>query len=131
MNIDFTTIARGTDSSYLNVRQMAIRSLRRWSKVWQLHTCNTEPPPPIPQVDFSCYSVVAVFAGEKPTSGYSIKVIKVETNGSQTKGLEAISISVRHRQPKAGDFVTEALTYPYHMIQIPKLDGKKIVFKYL
>ncbi len=131
MNIDFTMIARGTDSSYLNVRQMAIRSSRRWSNVWQLHTYNTEPPPPIPQVDFSRHSVIAVFAGQKPTSGYSIKIIKVEINGSQTKDPEAIAISVRHRQPKAGDFVTEALTYPYHMIWIPKLDGKKVVFKHI
>ena len=131
MNIDFTTIARGTDSSYPSARQMALRSSQRWSNVWQLHTYNTEPPLPIPQVDFSRYSVVAVFAGEKPTGGYSVEIIKVETNGSQTKEPEAIAISVRYRQPKAGEFVTEALTYPYHMIRIPKLDVSKVVFKHI
>lgn len=130
MNIDFTTIARGTDSGYQSASQMVIDNSERWSNCWQLHTYNAEPPPPVPPVDFSRYSIVTVFAGEKPTGGYSVEILKVETSGSQTKERSA-AITVRYRQPKAGEFVTEALTYPYHMIRIAKIDGNKVVFKHI
>jgi hypothetical protein len=129
MNIDFTTIAQGTDSGYQSASQMTIDNSERWNNFWQLHTCNTEPPPPVPQVDFTRYSVVAVFAGEKPTGGYSVEILSAETSSSQTTDRPSLVITVQYRQPSAGDFVTEALTYPYHMIRIPKIDGHKVVFK--
>jgi hypothetical protein len=127
MNIDFTTIARGSDSGYQSASQiMVIDNSAQWIDLWQQHTSNTEPPPPVPQVDFTRYSVVAVFAGEQPTGGYSVEIVSVETSSSQTQ--EQLAINVEHRQPSAGDFVTEALTYPYHMIRIPKIHGR-VVFK--
>ena len=131
MNIHFTTIARGTDSGYQSASQMVINNSERWSNLWQQHTYNTEPPPPVPRVDFTSYSVVAVFAGEKPTSGYSVEILSAETSGSQTLDQSAIAITVQHRQPKAGDFVTEALTYPYHIIRISTIDGNRVVFKHI
>lgn len=129
MNIDFTTIARGTDSGYQNTSQMVIDNSERWLDLWQQHTCNTEPSPPLPQVDFTRYSVVAVFAGEKPTGGYSVEILTAQTTGSEIKNQPSLVITVEYRQPKAGEFVTEAFTYPYHMIKIPKIDGQKVVFK--
>lgn len=130
MNIDFTTIARGSDSGYQSASQMVIDNSEQWIDCWQQHTSNAEPPLPVPQVDFTRYSVVAVFAGEKPSGGYSVEILSAETSGSQTQERSAIAITVQHRQPEAGDFVTEALTYPYHMIRIPKIDGK-VVFKHV
>ena len=131
MNIDFTTVAQGTDSGYQSASQTVIDNSEQWSNVWQLHTYNAEPPPPIPQVDFSRYSIVAVFAGEKSTSGYSVEIVKAKNSGSQTKEQQAIAVTIGHRQPKAGDFVTEALTYPYHIIRMPKVNGNKVVFKHI
>jgi hypothetical protein len=77
-------------------------------------------------MDFTRHSVVAVFAGEQPTGGYSVEILSAETSGSQTQ--VQLRITVQHRQPSAGDFVIEALTYPYHMIRIPKIEGR-VVFK--
>ena len=128
MNVDFTTIARGSDSGYQSASQMVIDNSERWIDLWQQHTSNAEPPPPIPQVDFTRYSVVAVFAGEQPTGGYSVEILSAETSGSQLKDRSLIAITVQYRQREAGDFVTEALTYPYHIIRIPKIDSK-VVFK--
>jgi hypothetical protein len=131
MNIDFTTIAQGTDSGYQSASQMVIDNSERWNNFWQLHTCNTEPPSPVPQMDFTRYSIVAVFSGEKPTGGYSVEILSAETISSQTRDQPSLAISVQYRQPGAGDFVTEALTYPYHMIRIPKIDRSKVIFKQL
>ncbi len=131
MNIGFTTIARGIDSGYQSASKTVIDNSEQWISLWQLHTYNAEPPPPVPQVDFIRYSVVAIFAGEQPTSGYSVEILSVENGGSQTKEQGAIAITLQYCQPKAGEFVTEALTYPYHMIRIPKLDVSKVVFKHI
>ena len=131
MNISFTTIARGADSGYQSVSQIVIDNSEQWSNLWQQHTYNTEPPPPVPQVNFNSYSIVAVFAGEQPTGGYSVEILSVETSSSQTKEQGAIIITVQYCQPSAGDFVTEALTYPCHLIRIPKLDVSKVVFKHI
>lgn len=130
MNIDFTTIARGTNSGYQGASQMVIDNSEQWINFWQQHTSNAEPPPPVPQVDFSRDSIVAVFAGEKPTGGYSIEILSAETSGSQIQERSVIAITVQHCQPEPGDFVTEALTYPYHIIRIPKIDGR-VVFKHI
>jgi hypothetical protein len=130
MNIDFTTIAQGTNSGYQSASMTVIDNSEEWVDLWQQHTCNVEPPPPVPQVDFTRYSVVAVFAGEKPTGGYSVEILRVETSDSQMKQQPSIAITVQHRQPEAGDFVTEAFTYPYHMIRIPKIVGS-ITFKHV
>jgi hypothetical protein len=129
MNIDFTTISRGADSGYQSSSQMVIDNQERWVDLWQQHTCNTEPPPPVPQVDFTSYNVVAVFAGEKCTGGYSVEILAVETRNFQTKDLLSLMIIVEYRQPKPGDFVTEGMTYPYHMIKIPQIDVSKVVFE--
>lgn len=129
MNIDFTTIAQGADSGYQSASQTVIDNQERWINLWQQHTSDTEPPPPVPQVDFTSYNVVAVFAGEKSTGGYSVEMLTVETRNFQTKDLPSLVIVVEYRQPQPEDFVTEAMTYPYHMIKIPQMDVKNVVFE--
>ena len=129
MNIDFTTIAQGADSGYQSASQTVIDNKERWINLWQQHTSDTEPPTPVPQVDFTSYNVVAVFAGEKSTGGYSVEMLTVETRNFQTKDLPSLVIVVEYRQPQPEDFVTEAMTYPYHMIKIPQIDVKKVVFE--
>jgi hypothetical protein len=129
MNIDFTTISRGADSGYQSASQRVIDNQEGWINLWQQHTSDTEPPPPVPQVDFTSYNVVAVFAGEKSTGGYSVEMLTVETRNFQTKDLPSLVIVVEYRQPQPEDFVTEAMTYPYHMIKIPQIDVKNVVFE--
>jgi len=129
MNIDFTTIAQGADSGYQSASQTVIDNQERWINLWQQHTSDTEPPTPVPQVDFTSYNVVAVFAGEKSTGGYSVEILTVETRNFQTKDLPSLVIVVEYRQPKPGDFVTEGMTYPYNMIKIPQIDVKNVVFE--
>lgn len=72
--IDFNTIARGADSGFHTASQMVIKSGDKWADVWQQHASDTVPPPPVPQLDFTHHQVAAVFAGEKPSSGYSVEI---------------------------------------------------------
>lgn len=129
MNVDFTTIARGTHSGYQSANQMVIDRPEQWADLWYQHTAGSEPPPPVPQVDFTRHSVVAVFAGEKPTGGYSVEILGVETKDFQIGNPPSLVIQVEYRQPQPGDFVTDAITQPHHMIRIPQIAVDKVVFE--
>jgi hypothetical protein len=65
-----------------------------------------------PAVDFSRYSVVAIFAGERPTGGWSIRIKSVE----QTERTCVVSYEVKG--PPRGAIVTQAITHPYAVVQV-------------
>lgn len=56
--------------------------------------------------------IVAIFAGQKNTGGYGIKVTSVEDIEGTTK------ITVQETEPKEGDIVTQAITYPSTVIKL-------------
>ncbi len=122
MKVNFTTIAQGTYSAYPTASQLSISSTAEWVSLWQQHSSNDQSPPPVPEVDFTQYRVVAVFAGQKPTGGYSVEIISVETTNSQ------LVITVKYRQPGAGDIVTQALTDPYHIIRFSRMNVENVIF---
>lgn len=127
MNIEFLTLAWSRESGYQSATGTVIDDSEQWNNLWQLHTCNEEPRLPAPQVDFTHYSVIAVFAGEKPTSGYSVEILSVETRG--TNEQPSIAIMVQYRQPEPGEFVSREFTYPNHIVKIPKIDQNKVIFR--
>lgn len=61
---------------------------------------------------------VWIGSGEKMTGGYAIKVVDV------TKREGVTVITVEETQPKKGDMVTEALTYPYVIVKLESSTGK-------
>jgi hypothetical protein len=66
-------------------------------------------------VDFNKHSVVAVFAGEKPTAGYSVRVTRVEKDGDACVVYHTITA------PPRDAMVAQMITYPYTVV---RLDGK-------
>lgn len=63
-------------------------------------------------VDDKGVFTVFIGMGARPTGGYSIKVISVEDNEGNT------NIQVEETVPKADEMVTQAITYPYTIIEI-------------
>jgi hypothetical protein len=63
-----------------------------------------------PRVDFRKNTVVVVFAGERPTGGWSVRVTGVDKRGS--------SCAVRYevKGPPRGAMVTQVITHPYAVI---------------
>jgi len=123
MNVDFSTIAKGTCSGYPTANRMVINNTVEWVDIWQQHCSDQIPPPPVPDVDFTQYQVVAVFAGEKPTGGYSVEITNVEATNSQLVTI------VKSYEPQADDIVTEAFTHPHHIIKIPRMTVEEVVFE--
>ncbi len=59
--------------------------------------------------------------GEKPTGGYSIRVLSVEDNEGKT------NIIVEEIIPKPDEIVTQALTYPYVVIEMKGITDRFII----
>jgi PrcB C-terminal len=129
MKVNFRTIARGANSGYPTASQMVIDNPEEWADVWQQHTSDFIPPPPIPDVDFADDQVVGVFMGEKRTGGYSVEILSVQTKSSEQKDLASLVITVAYHQPKPGDIVPEVITHPYHIIIIPQIAASEVLFK--
>ena len=73
-------------------------------------------PPPPPSVDFSRDMVVALFMGERPTGGYAIEVTQIERTDA------GLSIRYRTRHPDPSAMQTQALTQPFHLIKLARVD---------
>nr|WP_298656572.1 protease complex subunit PrcB family protein [uncultured Flavobacterium sp.] len=72
-------------------------------------------------IDLKKYALVAYFMGEKPSSGFDVKVENVFVTDTK------IELTIREIFPAKGDLVADVLTAPYVFIVVPK--GKEIVVK--
>jgi len=67
-----------------------------------------------PSIDFSRQTVVAIFAGQRPTGGHSVVVTKVVDDG------RGATVHYRVAPPPPDAMVTQALTFPYILIRLER-----------
>jgi hypothetical protein len=115
----FTSILKGFDSSLTTKEQYVIKNEEGFKKLWQDINAVIE----LPEVDFSKEMVIAVFMGEKPTGGYGIEVTSVY------EYRDKITVNVKEKEPGPDEIVTQALTYPYHIVTTKSID-KEVVFDF-
>ncbi len=104
----FVGITYGTQSEIKKRTNYLITSEEGLAKLWKLVQTNV----PEPKVDFTTHSVIAVFAGQKPTGGYSITVKKIEDG-------EKRNVVVTLTSPGADCIVTQIITEPYQIVTVP------------
>ena len=68
------------------------------------------------KTNFNTHLVIAVFSGKKGSSGYSITINEIFT------ALKEVMLVVNLIKPEPGQRVQEVITYPYHIILLPKND---------
>jgi hypothetical protein len=83
----------------------------------------------IPEIDFDYYNVIAVVAGEMPSTHYVTEILSVETSRAQPEDRPSILITFRCEIPRSVSVVCHEVTCPYHIIKIPRLDTEKVIFK--
>ena len=69
-----------------------------------------------PDLDFKKYYAVAVFAGEKPTGGYTIEFVE-----PARKGADAV---VKYKILPPSGFSTQAIAQPWKVRAFPRVSGK-------
>jgi hypothetical protein len=113
------TIEKGDQSNIESAKQVLVRTEAELRKLWQEHA----PDRPMPKVDFSREMVVGVFMGSRPNAGFSTAIV------SATAANGALMVRYSENKPVAGTVTAQILTFPYHLVAIPKADVKDVKFE--
>ncbi len=115
--VGFETIeGPGSAIDFIEAEELVISSQEDWMTLWQRLQEGVIPSVPAPEIDFSQRMVLAVFAGEKPTGGFTMAIKRV------VKERGGLKVYVEEGSPPPGAMVTQVLTYPYHIVSIPRID---------
>ena len=107
------TVDKGEQSNVDGARQVVVRTEAEWTTLWRQHTPDRQPP----AVDFSKDMIVGLFMGSRPTAGYNISIVSTFTKDG--------TVLVRYQEstPRPGTMSAQVLTFPYHLVAIPKAAG--------
>ena len=84
-----------------------------WTRLWLMVGQDA------PELDFKKYFAVAVFAGEKPTGGYTVEFVEPVAKGDD--------MTVRYRVNPPTGFSTQAIAQPWKVRAFPRVKGKVFV----
>ena len=113
------TIAKGDQSNIESSTQVLARNEAEWAALWRRHAGGREQPP----VDFTKEMVAGVFMGSRPSAGFSTAII----TSMEVKGVLVVRYS--ETIPPAGAITAQVLTFPYHLVAIPRADVTDVKFE--
>ena len=107
------TVDKGEQSNVDSARQVVIRTEADWTKLWQQHSPDRQRP----TVDFAKDMIVGVFMGSRSSAGYNISIVSTFAKDG--------TVLVRYQEstPRPGTMTAQVLTFPYHLVAIPKAAG--------
>ena len=115
--VPFVIIDEGDSySGFAEQQGVVVYSTEEWEKLWKQVHASIVPTPELPEVDFDQQIIVAVFAGEKPSGGYTVKVDRI----LQTD--EAVTVYVVEDSPEPEEMTITVISYPYQMVKMPYTD---------
>lgn len=114
--LGFETIDRGVSSGIKAEEELAVRTMAEWRTLWAKHVSNVSPQPLLPEVDFSQEMVIAVFLGQRPTSGYWA------TSDNISIELSTVEVSYTELQPGPGCGTIQINTAPFHIVRTERVD---------
>jgi PrcB C-terminal len=107
------TIDKGEQSNIDSARQVVIRTEADWMKLWQQHSPDRQRP----TVDFAKDMIVGVFMGSRSSAGYNISIVSTFAKDGN------VIVQYREATPRPGTMTAQVLTFPYHLVAIPKAAG--------
>ena len=84
-----------------------------WTRLWLMLGQDA------PALDFTQYFAVAVFAGERPTGGYTVEFLDPVPKG--------MDLAVRYRIKRPAGFSTQAIAQPWKVRAFARVKGKVFV----
>ena len=119
--ICFLRVFKLNNSGHSEAQNYVISTETDWQTLWDKIFSNQSEKPPLPEIDFSRRTIVAVFDGEQPTGGFEISIQEiVETENSFEVAVKAFS-------PGPRCAVTGTVTRPFDIVEIEKIE-KPILF---
>jgi hypothetical protein len=113
------TIAKGDQSNIESSTQVLVRNEGEWAALWRRHATGRDQP----SVDFTKEMVAGVFMGSRPSAGFSTAII----TSMEVKSV----LVVRYTEtlPPPGAITAQVLTFPYHLVAIPRADVTEVKFE--
>ncbi len=119
MTKEIKELTGGTYSSFYEKGAFEITEKETWQLFWKSAMAVSSPIPPLPKVDFSKERIVALFAGNKPSTLYQLQLTGAKISENK---IEIFAIEI---EPADNCMVIRERTQPHRIIKIPR-DNKKI-----
>jgi len=114
MTEGIVTLAKGDASGIVDPHRTVVRDSQTWQALWSAHAGPATAAPP---VDFGTSMVLAAFAGERPTPGYSVEIVEPRQIGP------SLVVTVNEAQPPPGMIAAQIIVTPFHIVTLPRTDG--------
>jgi hypothetical protein len=111
--VSFTILSKGEQGGFRTPDEKVVATKKEWGEAW--------PRTPAPEIDFSKDVAVVVALGTKPSSGYSVEIVRVERTAGE------IRVVVRRKAPPKGSNQLTVITTPFVVARMAKPD-RKVVF---
>jgi hypothetical protein len=112
---EFQLLVEGDSGGAYPQRQEIITTQTAWQRYWTGVHANIKPAPPILPVDFTTSNVVALSTGQKPTTGYNLKITGIFTTSAGT------TVDVTEQAPDGTCMLAQKITNRYLIVRTPKL----------
>lgn len=122
-NVAFTVIARGQYSNISLPNELVIKSTKDWLRLLKINgdtSILTGKNSKSLAIDFDEKIVIAVFAGQQPSGGYSIDITNIKRVDNN------LLVTLKFNEPGRNESVSLALTQPYIMVSTDQVEGKII-----
>lgn len=116
-------LLQGTYSGFKDPLQKVIQTKQEFDDLWKKHVSVLVPQPPAPDVDFDTSLIVAIYYGEKNTSGYQILLKNVEAKGND------VVVHYRLTEPPPNSLTLQVLTQPFLLLRMEKPKGQVTLLK--
>ncbi len=110
--VPFETVDSGGGYNYETRDNYTITDTSTWESLWlELYSGHSHPPE-VPVVNFTSDMLIAVFQGERGSSGYFTNITRV----IMTNAYYLVYVDEIHPGESCGTLAV--MTYPYHIVKI-------------
>jgi hypothetical protein len=115
-SVSFETIEQGDSSGIEESLERFIQKSSEWVTFWKQHQSKRTLLLPLPTVDFTQASIMAVFTGGRSNGGYFAEISNIVR--------EATRLIVIYREVVAGEncVINLIATQPFHIVELKRID---------
>ncbi|MEQ8756561.1 MAG: protease complex subunit PrcB family protein [Coleofasciculus sp. G1-WW12-02] len=114
--VSLESLDKGFNSGMEEPFETVIRNPGNWQQFWKKFNDNSSQTPPSPQVNWTESMVIGVGLGNKPSGGYSVEIKDIVMEDGK------LVINAVEQQPGQNCFTTMAITQPYHLVTVERVD---------
>ena len=113
--VPFEEIDKGWISGYQSRNNLTISDNETWETLWTDMESIHSHPADLPEINFTRDIIIAVFQGERGSSGYWTNITRIIMNNTN------YVVYVDEIHPGDGCVLLAVMTYPYHIVKISDL----------